>query len=488
MLAGLLGALVFWSLALQASPAPSGTALSPIASASPAAVDPVIEMRARDWLIRSQTDKPDRSQLTTSMNTRMTPDISQRAAALLTTLGTLDDLSYIATYSARGVTSYQFVATFSKGKINWLMSVTSDGKIAGLLFWPYEERKHLSQEQLLTDLRARLQNEAAAGTFAGAVLIAKDGKPIFSRAYGLADRERDLPNTMDTQFRIGSMNKMFTAVSVLQLVQAGKLGLDDPIGKYLPSYPNKDIATTVTVRELLTHTGGTGDIFGPEFDAHRLDLKTLDDYVNLYGSRAPLFKPGSRFDYSNYGFLLLGVIVQNVSGQSYYDYVREHVYTPAGMASTGSDPEDAVVKGRSVGYMSVDGKWQPNTSTLPYRGTSAGGGYSTVGDLYRFALALQTNKLLNARYTQMLTTGTVDMMGPPDMARKYAFGFADETVGGIRCFGHGGGAPGMNGDLEICPTEGYVIAVLANVDPPAAQDISSFVVDHLPAPRIAKDM
>ena len=230
------------------------------------------------------------------------------------------------------------------------------------------------------------------------MLIAKDGKPIFSEAYGLADREHKTPNTLKTRFRIGSMNKMFTAVATLQLVQAGKLELNDPLGKYLTDYPNKNVATKVTIHHLLTHTGGTGDIFGPDFDTHRLELRTLQDYVKLYGKRDLKFEPGSQWDYSNYGFVLLGVIIEKVSGQSYYDYVREHIYVPAGMTSTGSEPEDQAVSDRSVGYTKMDssGQWKPNTDSLPYRGTSAGGGYSTVEDLAHFAAALEANKLLNA--------------------------------------------------------------------------------------------
>jgi len=136
---------------------------------------------------------------------------------------------------------------------------------------------HLSEAELIAALRKKLEQDTAAGRFAGAALVAKDGKPIFAEAYGLADREHKIPNTLLTRFRIGSMNKMFTAVAILQLAQTGKLGLNDPLGKYLTDYPNKDVASQVTLHHLLTHTGGTGDIFGPEFDAHRQELRTLQD-------------------------------------------------------------------------------------------------------------------------------------------------------------------------------------------------------------------
>jgi len=338
---------------------------------------------------------------------------------------------------------------------------------------------HMSNAELIAALRKRVDESVAADKFAGAVLIVKDGQPVFTQAYGLADRERKISNTIRTRFRIGSMNKMFTAVAILQLAQAGKLGLDDPLGKYLIDYPNKDLAAKVTISELLSHTGGTGDFFGPEFDKYRLELKTHEDYVKLYGSRPVRFEPGSRFEYSNYGFLLLGNVIEKVSGQSYYDYVQEHIYRPAGMTSTGSEPEGQTVADLSVGYTRMGaGKWHPNTDFLPYRGTSAGGGYTTVGDLAAFANALRGNKLLNPHYTELLTTGKVAMPGGD---AHYAYGFEEMMVNGSKCVGHGGGSPGMNGELQMCLDSRYVVIALANLDPPAAMRVAEFVMFRLPA-------
>lgn len=336
----------------------------------------------------------------------------------------------------------------------------------------------LSEAQAVEAAKARIDELVKQEQFSGAVLLTKNGKPILSGAYGMADREKKIPNSLATKFRIGSMNKMFTATSVLQLAQAGKIKLSDPFGKYITDYPNKDAASKVTIEQLLTHTGGTGDIFGPQFQEHRKNLRTLQDYVNLYGKRDLEFTPGSRWEYSNYGFLLLGVVVERVSGMSYYDYVSENVYKPAGMASTASLPESESVPERSIGYTSSGGnEIHPNTDTLPYRATSAGGGYSTVEDLQRFASALTNHKLLNAEYTAMLTTGKVET----PRGGKYAFGFFDDgAASGARHFGHGGGAPGMNGDLQIYPQSGYVIAVLANLDPPAASRVSEFIANRLP--------
>jgi D-alanyl-D-alanine carboxypeptidase len=343
----------------------------------------------------------------------------------------------------------------------------------------------LTESQAIAGVEALLRKKAAADRFSGAALVAKDGRILFSSAYGLADRERGIANTLETRFRIGSMNKMFTAVATLQLVEAGKLALDDTVGKHLRDYPNKDIASRVTVRHLLTHTGGTGDIFGPEYDRNRMQLREHSDYVKLYGSRPlRIDPPGALFEYSNYGFVLLGAIAEAVSGESYYDYVRENIFRPAGMTSTDSLPESEDVPNRSVGYTRPSfgaRSWQPNTDWLPWRGTAAGGGYSTVGDIARFADALTSNELLSPDSTKLLITGKV-YLGP---ALSYAFGFFDgRDERGNGWVGHGGGAPGMNGDLKIYPESGYVIAVLANVDPPTAQRITDYLDPRLPTSAV----
>jgi CubicO group peptidase (beta-lactamase class C family) len=330
---------------------------------------------------------------------------------------------------------------------------------------------HLTEAEALEAVAERAGELAEADEFSGALLIAGDGEVLLEEAWGLADRAAGTPNTVDTRFRIGSMNKMFTAVAALQLVETGRLGLDEPIGTYLPDYPNAELASKVTVRHLLTHTGGTGDFFGPEFDEHRLELRTHSDYVDLFGGRGVLFEPGSRWEYSNYGFILLGAVIEAVTGESYYDYVGEHVYQPAGMTSTDSLPEHDNVPDRSVGYWRPTGEWEPNTDTLPYRGTAAGGGYSTVGDLFRFAEALQAGTLISPESLAEATS--------PQGAEFYGYGFDVGTDPSTR-WGHGGGAPGMNGDLRVYPELGYVVVVLANLDPPAAHVLADYFTMRMP--------
>jgi D-alanyl-D-alanine carboxypeptidase len=331
----------------------------------------------------------------------------------------------------------------------------------------------LPQAQALAALADHAGERARAGEFAGAVLVARHGKVLLQDAWGRADRKAGTANTPATRFRIGSMNKMFTAVATLQLVEAHKLALDDPIGKHLPGYPNKEVAAKVTVRHLLTHTGGTGDIFGPEFDQHRLRLREHRDYLQLYGSRGLTQEPGSRFEYSNYGFVLLGVLIEQVTGGSYDDYVRDHVFRRADMRSTGALPESVEVPDRAVGYLraSSGSDWVPNTDTLPWRGTAAGGGYSTVGDLLRFAQALDSGTLISEATLAEATR---------PHHQQYGYGFDVQGQGSLRSYGHGGGAPGMNGELRVFPELGYVVVSLSNLDPPAASELVEFFTLRMP--------
>jgi D-alanyl-D-alanine carboxypeptidase len=264
---------------------------------------------------------------------------------------------------------------------------------------------------------------------------------------------------------------MFTAVAILQLAQAGKLRLDAPIGAYLKDYPNADFARTVTVHQLLTHTGGAGDIFGPAYFAKRLQVKTLQDYVTLYGARAPEFPPGTKWSYANYGFILLGRIIEEVSGQPYHDYVADHVFRPAGLTRSGFEPDETPVEGRVVGYTIEADGYRSAADTLPYRGTSAGGGYSTVGDFLAFAKALTGRRLLDEAHYRLLTTRHAN--------GSYAYGFDDSSRDGVRVFGHNGGAPGQNGDFRVVGDGELVVVALSNVAPPGrASQVANLVLNR----------
>lgn len=326
-------------------------------------------------------------------------------------------------------------------------------------------------DQFAPAVKAEAQRRAAAQEFTGTLLVAKNGEQILEGAYG--------GNDVDTRFRFGSMGKMFTAVAALQLVQAGKLALEAPVSKYLPDYPNKEVAA-VTIEQLLTHTGGTGNIFSPEYFDHRLETRTHQDYLDLFGSRGPMFAPGSRWDYSNYGMILLGRVIEVVSKQSYYDYTRVNIFESLGMTATGNEPEGSNVPKLSTGQTHMGprpgppGPLRPNTETLPYRGTAAGGGYSTVGDLLKFTNGLTSNRLLDATHTALLLKPRIATARPNN---EQALGFSVRTwPDGKVSVGHGGGAPGMNGELIYFPKSGYLVIVLANQDPPAATGLAEFIV------------
>jgi D-alanyl-D-alanine carboxypeptidase len=331
----------------------------------------------------------------------------------------------------------------------------------------------LTQEQAVGAWNAEIEKAASNGKFSGVWLWAKNGKAITSGASGKADREKGVNNTLNTRFRIGSMNKMFTAVATLQFVERGKLSLDDTIGKILPDYPNTNLASKAKIRHLLSHTGGAGDIFGPEFDEHRLELKTLQDYVKLYGNRDIQFEPGSRWEYSNYGFLLLGVVIEKIAGISYYDFIADNIYKVAGMTESGSEPESVQVANRSKGYMRDRFEMVSNQGTLPWRGTSAGGGYTTAGDLMKFAAALMANKLLKAETLAEATR-------PQFSTGSYGFGFQIGRPEDGQTYGHGGGAPGMNGILRVYPDSGQSVIVLCNLDSPSASRIGDWLHARMP--------
>lgn len=334
----------------------------------------------------------------------------------------------------------------------------------------------LSQAGAIDALVAKADADAAKDAFSGVLLVAQDGDVLLHRAWGLADREAGTPVALDTKFRIGSMNKMFTAVATLQLVQAGKLSLDGTVGQYLPGYPNAGVAQA-TIRQLLTHTGGTGDIFGPEFDQHRLSLRTHDDYVRLYGTREPMHPAGQEQRYSNYGFVLLGAIIERVSGESYHDYVANHVFAPAGMRDTGSEPETVSVPGRAHGYMRKDGAWIDAGETLPWRGTAAGGGYSTANDLLKFARALQAGTLLSPALLVEATGRQVS---------GYGYGFASGEDEGFAYHGHGGGAAGMNAELRVYPALGRVVVGVSNLDPPVIERMLSYYMLRMPLAPVSR--
>ena len=318
------------------------------------------------------------------------------------------------------------------------------------------------------------------GQFAGAVLIAQDGAPVYMAAYGLASRSPDVPNQTDTRFNLGSMDKMFTAIAILQLVEQGQLSLDGRITDYWPDYPNQEVAREVTIHHLLVHTSGMGDCFeGDFFTTPKDQLRALEGYLPLFVDDPLQFEPGTQFAYSNEGYIVLGLIIEKVTGQSYWDYVRENIYQPSGMSHTDAYELDTEVPNRAIGYTTLDaqgnetGALVDNTPLMPIKGTSAGGGYSTVEDLLNFSNALLGYQLLSPESTELLLAGKVEVR----RGITCAYGFFDKTVESQRVVGHTGGAPGVCAFMEMFLDSGYTVIVLSNTDQ-GCSPVLEFLWEH----------
>ena len=189
----------------------------------------------------------------------------------------------------------------------------------------------MSEPDVIKEIERHVAKAAADDRFSGVALVAKGDRVIFNKAYGLADKANNVPNNLDTKFNLGSMNKMFTSVAIAQLVQAGKLSYDTTLAKVLPEYPNKEVAAKITIHHLLTHTSGLGDFFKPEFFQNREKYRNPKDYFPIFANDPLRFEPGKSWSYSNAGFIVLGAVVENASGQNYFEYVRDHIFSPAGM-------------------------------------------------------------------------------------------------------------------------------------------------------------
>jgi D-alanyl-D-alanine carboxypeptidase len=274
------------------------------------------------------------------------------------------------------------------------------------------------------------------------------------------------------------MDKMFTAVAIAQLVEAGKLSWDSTLAQLVPDYPDRAAAANVTVWQLLHHTAGLGDFFVPEFFQHREKFVDPADYLDLIARQPRAGEPGKDWNYSNAGYVLLGRIVENASGENYFDYIQGQVFAPAGMTASGFDSLEDVTPGLATGYF-VDGAfsttWKANWMTLPFKGSPAGGGYSTNADLLRFAAALRAGTLVKSPTLQKMFADAV-----PAGPGAYAAGFGDRPSHGRHIRGHAGGAPGMNANLAIVWETGAAVAVTSNQgDSSTAMLLSERIADLL---------
>jgi CubicO group peptidase (beta-lactamase class C family) len=332
----------------------------------------------------------------------------------------------------------------------------------------------LGDAEIVAQLKGYVERLASRDAFSGTVLLAKAGKPLYRAAFGEANKDFGVRNTVDTKFNLGSMNKMFTAVSIMQLVEKGKLSLDDTLGKFLPAGTMRpDVLSKVRMKHLLSHTSGLGSYFTDEWDGmSRARFRTVDDWMALVKNDSLAFEPGTKWSYSNTGMLVLGKVIEVASGQDYFAYVREHVYKPAGMVNTDAYELDRVNHNLAVGYEPEETpqgiEYRNNIFMHVIRGGPAGGGYSTVDDLTRFAEALKAGRLLSMASVRLLTTPKPALSSP-----AYGFGFQIDEGG--RVVGHSGGFPGINSQLDIYVGEPYTFAVMSNYGGATAQRVAQKV-------------
>jgi len=319
----------------------------------------------------------------------------------------------------------------------------------------------LTEKEALAEIRSVMARVKAKNWYSGTVLVARGADILLTDFAGEANKGDHAPIDIDTKFNLGSMNKMFTSIAIARLVEAGKLSFDDPAGKYLDeTWLPKDVTDKITVRHLITHTSGLGSYFNEVYDqSSRALFRKLADYKPLIKDDRPAFPPGTRFQYSNTGMFLLGVIIEKITGEDYFEHIRKAVYAPAGMTNSDSYEMDYPVENLAIGYSpdwTSPYKWQNNLYKHVIKGGPAGGGFSTVKDLHRFALALLSGRLVSPRTRELMWT---DFKGA-----NYGYGFTVAQGPGGRTVGHSGGFPGINSQLDIHVDSGYVVAAMCNYD------------------------
>jgi len=299
--------------------------------------------------------------------------------------------------------------------------------------------------------------------FSGTVLVAKDGKPIFSKGYGMANREWDIPNTPQTLFRLGSITKQFTSAAIMLLQERGKLSTTDPICKYVSECPAA--WESITIRQVLTHTSGIPNYTdAPDFAKKAIQPISTNDLLAEYKNKPLDFAPGEKFNYSNSGYHLLGLIVEKASGKSYKDFLQENIFTPLGLKDTGYDSHANIIKHRAAGYKrSGDGFINAAymDMLIPF---AAGALYSTTEDLLKWEQALYTEKLL--------TKKSLDEMFTP-LKGTYAYGWNVGKRGNRRSISHGGGIYGFATQLARFPDDKVTVVVLSNVEGASAGAVAN---------------
>lgn len=369
---------------------------------------------------------------------------------------------------------YELHAVFKTEKTNlWLGAIlvvdaSPPHKLTRLEFIPARPPSNIAKaspltlEQVVHELDAFVDVMSKMDLFSGAVLLAKGDEVLYQVARGLASKRFDIANTVETKFNLVSLNKMFTATAIMQLAAKGKLSLTDKLSKYIyGNWLNDGISDKIEIRHLLTHTSGLDNNFLSAMDGWpKRRFKKLTDYKVITKDAQQYFEPGTASRYSNTGMFLLGVVIESVSGQDYFDYVREHIYLPAGMKNTDAFEMDEPIQNLAIGYSQDDENvtgWRNNLFSHVLKGSPAGGGYSTVQDLHAFAVALTQFKLLPKHHTELMVSPKPKLKSP-----RYGYGFAVREIEDTTVVGHEGGTRGINSNLDIYLEQDYISAIMSN--------------------------
>jgi len=323
------------------------------------------------------------------------------------------------------------------------------------VFQSASAQKLKSDRQIATEIDRYMRSAVEFEKFTGSIIVARDGKPIVSRGYGLANVEHDIPNTAKTVFRLASLTKQFTATSIMMLQERGKLNVGDPFCKYLADCPAA--WQPITIKQLLTMTHGIPNVTSLELGALRAFPVGWDQWMEATGKKPLEFKPGEKFMYLGAGYTLLGLIIERISGKTYGEFLQENIFGPLGMKQSGHEDPSRILKGRATGYRQLPG--DPITN-LPYREMirmyAAGGVYSTAEDLLLWDQALYTEKLLSRKSIEEMYAPDKEMLP----GKAYASGVWVSTKHGRREIAHGGNATGFITYIARYPSDRVAIIVL----------------------------
>jgi len=363
-------------------------------------------------------------------------------------------------------------------KVNWFIEISPTESTEG-----YKLPKKLSEKEILERVNLCLDRMKEDDEFSGAILIAKDGSPILKTSIGEASKSYHIKNTTTTKFNIASLGKIFTGLAIIQLAEQGYLSYDDTVNKYVgDEWLKPEVASKIQIKHLLTHTSGLGDYFQDAYSQNDIPVfRSLSDYQTLLADDELSFEPGTKFSYSNSGMLILGVIIEKISGMSYFDFLQKNIFIPAGMTNTGGFYKDRPVENRATGYTKIyeneEVTFDNNQYTRIMRGSPSGGAYSTVEDFFKFDTAIRMNKLLSAVNTKLMFEGRPELS-----AAFHSYGFFIEESNAGKIASHKGDGRGVNAQYKMYLDNGYTFVVLSNYSQPSANiiaDVISALINNL---------